>query len=1010
MKTAPRGHFVRRFPEWLGVAALAAAVAYTSACQARAAALPDLGISFQQPDRPAIVNQSSTLSLIVTNRSEVDATGVTVLFEIPVLSTTFLQASPSFSAPYTMTWSNLTVFAHSALTVTHEIRFKSAGAATINAQVSSKLEDANPDNNKTSATQPILYNLLNQQTANLGYNIYDAVFDERRGELLAIVGGGAFSGELIAMAPESGLVKEHWNIGPGAVRIALGQSGNRAYALTDQGRSLTLLNRDDFAIQKATQVGTINAESDEIYIDPGDSRQVMVQDHGIPGNRYRLYVDGNSTSVEITGRTGYGYSAPNTFLGNFGSTNLVNRFAVSLQGFTQDGSDGAPFSPDLVLSSGRLFSWNGIVYNPRDSFAATVLGIAGYPSFDPETRIVYLTSRSPDTVRMVDLDTRSLLTTQIFSNAYSFFPALAIPMGGDYVGAWIKTSALTRPGVVSIIRNALTGSPPTADVSLTNYPSIGNNTRVSWTLAIVNKGPFPAVDSWVDVELPSGVYLAHLPTERPPAVFNEPNLSYFLGTVPVGTTTLTITVDIPSGTAMSEGLATFRTTSRIIASSNNQTTLLQPGGQLLRTDNLASHPLSQPPTDLAYDPQSNRLYVTVGQGRSGQLIVTDTTGLTVSATGLGGKPDKVVISNGDPYIYVTLAEARKFLRFTKGSLGLDLEITPAFTAQARSNAVLSLVPLPGHPGSVAISQYTPGESITGGVWIYDGAKPRPLFVRGGDAGIRAIQLGRSPDELIGFRSEDGVPMRLSISSEGVVAAPIITEFRAPADQEFYTHGSDILLASGVILNQDDFTVRAFQSTFTPDAVAFSADGSYGILGAKSGNEYLFTDIRPGQTGVGFTLHSHITNSPIQKLISWGDGNVAFVTENLLVTGPVNLGDSNQDGIPDWWAIAHGFSRNFPLTNDDTDGDGVTTLMEYLSGTDPRNDKSIPKMVLYRRDNGTVRLNFDVLTDQRFTVERATHLELGDWTPILNGVSTGGTQVVEDSPTGNTAFYRILFQP
>jgi len=47
-------------------------------------------------------------------------------------------------------------------------------------------------------------------------------------------------------------------------------------------------------------------------------------------------------------------------------------------------------------------------------------------------------------------------------------------------------------------------------------------------------------------------------------------------------------------------------------------------------------------------------------------------------------------------------------------------------------------------------------------------------------------------------------------------------------------------------------------------------------------------------------------------------------------------DSDNDGMPDWWEIAHGLD---PFSNDanlDLDGDGLSNLQEYQLGTDPSN--------------------------------------------------------------------------
>ncbi|MCC5806845.1 MAG: SUMF1/EgtB/PvdO family nonheme iron enzyme [Opitutales bacterium] len=52
------------------------------------------------------------------------------------------------------------------------------------------------------------------------------------------------------------------------------------------------------------------------------------------------------------------------------------------------------------------------------------------------------------------------------------------------------------------------------------------------------------------------------------------------------------------------------------------------------------------------------------------------------------------------------------------------------------------------------------------------------------------------------------------------------------------------------------------------------------------------------------------------------------------SGPVPL-DTTGDGIPDWWAIKHGFDPTDPtLAVRDSNGSGYTNLEEFLNGTDP----------------------------------------------------------------------------
>lgn len=56
-------------------------------------------------------------------------------------------------------------------------------------------------------------------------------------------------------------------------------------------------------------------------------------------------------------------------------------------------------------------------------------------------------------------------------------------------------------------------------------------------------------------------------------------------------------------------------------------------------------------------------------------------------------------------------------------------------------------------------------------------------------------------------------------------------------------------------------------------------------------------------------------------------------------------DSDHDGIPDWWELAHGLDRQ--AAGDallDPDGDGRNNLAEYLANTDPTLDSRAPKLL------------------------------------------------------------------
>ncbi|MBI3118927.1 MAG: DUF1565 domain-containing protein, partial [Candidatus Hydrogenedentes bacterium] len=52
-------------------------------------------------------------------------------------------------------------------------------------------------------------------------------------------------------------------------------------------------------------------------------------------------------------------------------------------------------------------------------------------------------------------------------------------------------------------------------------------------------------------------------------------------------------------------------------------------------------------------------------------------------------------------------------------------------------------------------------------------------------------------------------------------------------------------------------------------------------------------------------------------------------------------DSDSDGLPDSWELAHDLDINTPSASDDPDEDGLTNLEEFNAGSDPQNDADPP---------------------------------------------------------------------
>ena len=160
----------------------------------------------------------------------------------------------------------------------------------------------------------------------------------------------------------------------------------------------------------------------------------------------------------------------------------------------------------------------------------------------------------------------------------------------------------------------------------------------------------------------------------------------------------------------------------------------------------------------------------------------------------------------------------------------------------------------------------------------------------------------------------------------------------------------------------------------------------------------------------FTLHNvQLTNAALYRVVitnvaSAGAGVPANTSSTLTV-----LADSDGDHIWDDWELQYGFKLNDPtVATGDPDHDGMTTLQEYVAGTNPTNALSVLKLDQIR-SGATGSLTFAAVSNKTYSVQFNDGLGNANWLKLsdLEARPTNWTAVIPDPATNRSRYYRIV---
>lgn len=121
-------------------------------------------------------------------------------------------------------------------------------------------------------------------------------------------------------------------------------------------------------------------------------------------------------------------------------------------------------------------------------------------------------------------------------------------------------------------------------------------------------------------------------------------------------------------------------------------------------------------------------------------------------------------------------------------------------------------------------------------------------------------------------------------------------------------------------------------------------------------------------------------------------------------------DTDLDGIPDGWELYYGLNRNVADPNLDTDGDGMSNLMEYIAHTNPTTASSAFKISSAQKPGASnFTLTWQSVAGLTYLVQSSSS-PAGPYTTIQTVPSAGDETTSATVPTtGGRMFFRVLVQ-
>jgi uncharacterized repeat protein (TIGR01451 family) len=989
------------------------------------AATADIAVQISvQPSQPQ-VNQTVQFTIAVTNQGPSSAVAPAITFEAPAaFNRTSVNPNATSSTgngifPYPLLWTSATLSPGQGRIFQVQGTFTKAGSMLVAASAADSANDSSRANNRVELNLPVPYSLAPGQSGRLAIKALDAIYDPGRQAILAIpTSEDPLAGQLVAINASNGLVISNWTIGSTPSTLALGADQQTLYVLTDISSKVTRLNLQSMQVQAVFPVApdaptNQNITASHLAVNPGTPSQLVA---ARSDSKLALYANDVFQSASNNYGSRFSFFAPDRLITAKQSYSFdLYRYRIVGSTLQVDGVGGPIQIQGLRAGLGFVFATDGRMVNP---FALTQAGsfpAGGTAAAETNANLVFFPgSDSGIGLRAFDLHTLALVKDEFFGSGFGQTVSDLFRADGE--------SFVTRysSGELIVMRSTALPLQAPADLAISVYTSNAWKAGLNceWFITVTNLGPNRAAATRIDMRMPDGMYFVQ--ASVPTISATEPQASLLVGELEPSHGALVRVQAIAQAAALSSELVVSTRSSAIDPQqTNNVARLVQPIESSQLPNRVDFFPLAA--KDALFDPVTQMLYLScpnLSATETNLLVVLDPAhGVVQRKLPLPGPPDRLAVSSGGEYLYVSLNYADQVIRLTLPELQTNLLF----------NTLRDDIPLPrpdcdmvvpaGSPESLVFSRFGGGSPSPAGVWLYDNGVPRTNIVPGGYGGVTYIERVLSANAIV---SKDYTTPRfraIEIEAGGLAVQPTVgDEYAFHAD---LSAGGTNLLVGDRLFNRSTFGLRGtFSVPFEYQASALSSAGNRAVFVAGSNraqNPIDFAGFRADALALTGSAQTRGMPVHIQKLVLWGTDGVAALGDGNLFLGRLGLAgpptqDSDGDGMLDDWESDNGLNPLVADATSDLDQDGASNIGEYYFGTNPQSSNSSPRVQIIVVGN-RVRIVFPCAGGRRYYVERAITSLTEPWTTVADSVSAGGLQFYDHYIYGiDRLYFRVRVSP